>query len=158
MSRHFEGVVVLLIGVSLYCSPVILPVVGRLTLGRIGLALGVSAVGFVLLHVGLSLVADERMAGRAGRPPSCIKQVGREASVLHWFGVPGATRIARGEGGQSSSRGESGASHCGVAARAAWGPLDASSRRMAPRMCRWKAWQTAVSIRLQSQRGRWRAT
>lgn len=84
MSKHLEGIVLLLIGVSLYCSPVILPAVGRLTLARVGLALGVSAVGFVLLHVGFSLVGDERAVGRAGRPPSDVKQVGRGAAAVHW--------------------------------------------------------------------------
>ncbi len=81
MSKHLEGVVLLLIGVGLYCSPVILPVIGRLTLGRVGLALGASAVGFVLLHVGFSLVGDDRMVGRAGRSPSSVKQIGRAADA-----------------------------------------------------------------------------
>ena len=85
MSKHLEGVVVLLIGVGLYCSPVILPVVGRLTLGRVGLALGVSAVGFVLLHVGFSLVGDDRMVRRAGRPRPDVKQMSRGASASYWF-------------------------------------------------------------------------
>ena len=74
---------------------------------------------------------------------------GRDADDDPERGQPGAQLVpCKGLHRDAEQNAEAHVSH------RARGPRDSTSRRMAPRMWRWKAWQTAASMRPHSQRGR----